>query len=386
MTMKNKNNSDTSKGIYIHIPFCVSKCIYCDFTSYPSCSQTEQQRYFDALKREASLAAVTHEADSIFIGGGTPSSVDAAYIADVLAVIPKRDDAEITIECNPATLTAEKLSVYRNAGINRLSIGVQSFNDDELRFLGRIHTASEAEEAFKMARQAGFDNINTDLIFGFPGQTLESWRATLDRAMELEPEHISFYSLQIEEGTPLYEMFRHDKVEQLTDDVNRKMYHTAADILKANGYVHYEISNAAKPGRECRHNIKYWSMAPYIGLGAAAHSFDGCRRFFNPDELDKYEAAVDLKCQYGSLTQGIEVHENSLEDSITDCIFTSLRLTDGLDINAFKNMFGVDILTLKGDVISRFTSEKYLEISNGKLRFTPAGLDISNYIIGELIF
>lgn len=401
--MEDKNNKNmpaynvgASEGIYIHIPFCLSKCVYCDFTSYAGCGSDEQRRYFDALNREAELYAKLRTADpqnaaaqlpdTIFIGGGTPSTVDASYIAGVLERLPRAQNAEITIECNPAAVLDSRLNTYRAAGINRLSMGVQSFNDAELRFLGRPHTAAEAARSFRRARQAGFDNINIDLIFGFPGQTQESWKKTLDTALELSPDHISFYSLQIEEGTPLYEKFRRDEVEQIPDEINRAMYRTAVERLTAAGYEHYEISNAAKPGRRCRHNIKYWSMARYTGLGAAAHSFDGQCRYYNPDALTEYEAAVEQKQRTGDLTAGSYKEELSVHDRMTDYIFTGLRLTEGLDLELFKQMFGEDLLKLRKEEISQFINDGLLEIVEKKnLRFTGAGLDISNYVIGELI-
>lgn len=400
MENKEKNaapayNARAAEGIYIHIPFCLSKCVYCDFTSYAHCTGEEQRRYFDALDAEAELYAEMRAAgdgrpaaqlpDTIFIGGGTPSSVDASYIADVLQRLPRAENAEVTIECNPAAVLDSRLAEYRAAGVSRLSMGVQSFDDAELRFLGRAHTAAEASRSFERARAAGFDNINIDLIFGFPSQTLESWRRTLDRALELSPEHISFYSLQIEEDTPLYDKFRRDEVDQIPDEVNRKMYSMAVDMLTSAGYEHYEISNAAKPGRRCRHNLKYWSMAPYIGLGAAAHSFDGARRFYAPDSLADYEAAVDRKCCERDLAAGAYIEESSLRDRMTDYIFTGLRLIDGLDLELFQRMFGQDLMQLQRENIERFVNDGLLELNKKSLRFTRAGLDISNYIIGELI-
>lgn len=385
-------NTKAAKGIYVHIPFCLSKCIYCDFVSYAGCSIKQQRRYFDALIREAALvkslcAAPAHRPDTIFIGGGTPSSVDASLMTELLNVLPRRGDAEITIECNPAAVPGEGLLRYRAAGINRLSMGVQSFNDSELGFLGRAHSAGQAELSFAAARRAGFDNINLDLIFGFPGQTLKSWRDTLKKAVSLEPEHISFYSLQIEEGTPLYEKFKRCEINQISDELNREMYHEAATYLKSSGYLHYEISNAAKPGRECRHNLKYWSMVPYIGIGASAHSFDGRRRFYNPEGLAEYEVAVDEKCLRNDITAAAAAEENTFTDSVTDYIFTGMRLTEGLDRGLFYDMFGMDIAAMPGlgEKLRRLEAEGLLELTEKKLRFTAAGLDISNYIIGELM-
>ncbi|MGN1350116.1 MAG: radical SAM family heme chaperone HemW [Anaerovoracaceae bacterium] len=394
-----------TKGIYIHIPFCVSKCIYCDFASFPGCSEAVQHQYFQDLYREAELSGTAgpagqmpsgagaapevfvqpEAADSVFFGGGTPSCVKPEYLAGVLARISCTPDAEITLECNPADLTPQRLAAWRAMGINRLSMGVQSFQDRELSFLGRRHDSRTAVQAVQMARDAGFDNLNLDLIFGFPGQTEASWEATVRQALALAPAHLSFYSLQIEEGTPLYEMFRKEQVEQISDEENRRMYHRGIDLMKAQGYRHYEISNAALPGYECRHNLKYWTMAPYEGLGAAAHSFDGKLRYFNPSDLGAYTEAVRQKTERGSLSAGAQVETYSLQERMTDFIFTGLRLVQGMKLPVFAELFGQDFLQLYGQRTRTLIREGLLEQSGDYLRLTERGLDLSNYVMGELM-
>ena len=414
------NNYDNAKGIYIHIPFCVQKCIYCDFNSSAGCSKTEIENYFKDLYKEADIylsiikdisentaEAASIIADTIFIGGGTPTSVDSRYIKGLIEKFRITDGIEVTIEANPGTITPEKLADYRACGINRISMGVQSFQDEELRFLGRIHSADEACRSFEMARQAGFHNINIDLIFGFPGHNMESWKKTLKTVIELSPEHISFYSLQIEEGTKMYQLFREGMVDQVPDEVNREMYHYAVNVLKEAGYDHYEISNAAKPGYQCRHNLKYWSMTPYIGLGAGAHSYLSRNRFFNPDSLIKYHEAVEEKAvaadyddgeaigtsEYSEgdiyikeiMSSGTEVFENTLEDEVTDYLFTGLRRICGIELDDFRRRFGFTFYEKYGGKIQDFIKDGFMEENSGWLRFTEKGLDITNYILTELM-
>lgn len=455
-------------GLYIHIPFCVRKCIYCDFNSVPDSSYPLQSGYFDALKKEIRLFQKSAEeaesavpaqpfADTLFIGGGTPSSVDLSLIEDLLKElyagwdpVNKKNlpdgsdrcgrktegdfvllgkDAEITMELNPGTADYESLLRYRKAGINRLSMGVQSFHNEELKFLGRIHTAEEAEACFRDARRAGFDNINIDLIFGIPGSTAESWKKTLQRALDLKPDHISFYSLQIEEGTPLYRMFRSDQIDQVSDEENRRMYHDAVDLLKRYGYIHYEISNAALPGKECRHNLKYWSMCDYVGFGVSAHSYlnaetaerlklytgaesadaeesadedisvccgsaddaAGGVRFYNEDDISAYMRRMESESR-GYIPP--EVQKNSLRDEISESLFTSLRKVEGISVRWFDERFrkeGITFMDEFGEKIGKFLKEGYLILEKNetgepeRLRFTLKGFDISNYILAELI-
>ncbi|MGI6206166.1 MAG: radical SAM family heme chaperone HemW [Anaerovoracaceae bacterium] len=430
-------------GIYVHVPFCVRKCLYCDFNSYSGCTDEQQKRYFEALYKEAELLfpggkmsrimnnafgeggslaekeasgdggqrpekrgdggvycdEYGEPADTLFIGGGTPSSVDPRYIARLAEKLPLAPGAEMSIECNPGTLSGEKLDIYRSAGFNRLSIGVQSFINSELKVLGRIHDASTAEKTIMEARRHGFDNINIDLMFGFPSQTMESWKETLGRALSFEPDHISFYSLQIEEGTPFHDMFRSGDLEQVSDELNRDMYHYAVNFLREHGYHHYEISNAALPGRECRHNLKYWTMAPYIGLGAGAHSFYGSTRRYNPSGLEEYCSMIERAYERrgGSVPYYINgageddpaetdfSESENMDDLISDCMFTGLRLTDGIDDREFRRMFGIGLEERFGAQIRKYTSEGLMTFENGKLAFTKRGIDVSNSILIDFI-
>lgn len=451
-------------GLYIHIPFCVRKCIYCDFNSIPGCSQKLQSDYFEGLKREISmfresLSCLAEQdqspgcmtdidpglytervfqekqeipfADTLFIGGGTPSAVDPALVEDLLSHILHpdsdiaenlrktvrllSDDAEITMEVNPATVDPVSLRRYREAGVNRLSIGVQSFCDSELKFLGRIHTSGEAEACFYDARRAGFDNINIDLIFGIPGSGSESWRKTLQKALSLRPDHLSFYSLQIEEGTPLYEMFRRDEAEQVSDEENRRMYHEAIRLLGEAGYCHYEISNAALPGRECRHNLKYWSMCDYAGFGVSAHSYlqypydgilDGIVKEDRENCTGKYEFHSGVRfCNEDGISEYLDrilrgeknirghikpwhMYKNSLRDEISETLFTGLRKREGISLSWFDERFegtGVIFLDEFGQKMASFIDEGYLIFDGQHLRFSIRGADISNYILSELI-
>lgn len=388
------NNSGRA-GIYIHIPFCIRKCIYCDFVSYSACSAEQIRMYFDALERECGLMTEKYAeepyrvlpADSLFIGGGTPSVVDSAFFQSLFALLPLTDDAEVTMEGNPGTLSREKLNAYRRMGVNRLSLGVQSFNDPELVFLGRIHSRDDAIAGFKEARKAGFENINLDLIFGFPGQTMESWKETLRTAVSLEPEHLSFYSLQIEEGTPLYDLFRDDKVVQVPDELNREMYHYAVRFLSENGYERYEISNAARQGRVCRHNMKYWTMEPYIGLGAASHSYIDGVRYSAPDTLEGYLSLVkDLENDGDYISgRGDYVYVNTFEESLSDYMFTGLRLTRGVSIREIEFRFGICFSEYYKKALDHHLNDGTMIIQDGFLRFTDKGIDLSNHILLDFI-
>ena len=368
-------------GIYVHIPFCLRKCPYCGFFSRPPESRAEVNSYVGRIIREIKAAASVYgprRADSIFIGGGTPSLLEAEHISDILSALRSgfviTPDAEISMEANPGTVDSDgaKLSGFRAAGITRLSIGVQSFDDRVLRTLGRIHNAEDAGRTFRAAREAGFDNINIDLMFGIPGQTMVQWAKTIAKAVELDPEHISFYSLQLEEGTPFFEDFEAGRLRELPDEEDRAMYHRAIAELKKAGYHHYEISNAAKTGFECRHNLKYWTLAPYLGIGDTAASYmDGVRfTMMNGEKTD--------------------VHVNSAFDDMSEYMFTGLRLTRGIAYSDFRRRFGMspeeafydrwselDEFFASGALERRVTNEG----ERSSLLITEKGIDISNRIM-----
>ncbi len=392
-------------GIYIHIPFCVRRCIYCDFYSVAEASDDMKKSYFRSLQKEILLfrEEIGKEidagggnwfADSLFLGGGTPSAAGPDLIEELMRCVKSRsadgrillsENSEITMEVNPGTVTYEDLRRYRNAGINRLSIGVQSMNDGELRFLGRIHSAADAVRCVSDARRAGFYNISVDLIFGFPGHTQDSWRRTLYRILEMEPPHISLYSLQIEEGTPLYRMFRADEVEQVADGINRAMYHDAVDILESRGYQMYEISNASLPGHACRHNLKYWSMCDYAGFGASAHSYRKGARYYNEQDIVSYIRRLTASRSY--MRQNVTV--NTEEEERGDAVFTCLRRREGMDLSWFDSRFAgrekLSFLERYGKKAEPFLRDGSLILEEGRLRFSRKGVDISNYIIGRLL-
>ncbi len=387
-------NREQNLGIYIHIPFCRQKCLYCDFLSMASGTEEDllHRAYMNLLKKEIQLTARELPSDSfrvesVFIGGGTPSLVDPALITDLMSEVRASfhlsDDPEITIESNPGTLTPEKLLAYREAGINRLSMGVQSFDPACLKAIGRIHGPEEVLENFRQAREAGFDNINLDLMFSLPGQTMESWRDTLKKALELAPEHLSYYSLQIEEGTPFYRMIQEGTLKQNSDGLDRQMYEEARALFRESGYHLYEISNAALPGRECRHNLKYWSMEEYLGLGLGSHSYICGQRFSNARTHQEYGELLGE----GKLPR-VWTHQNTREDEIGEYLFTGLRKEEGISLPDFQRRFGEEIQQHYKDKwhkINEFIENKQLIIEKDKLKLTESGIHISNRIFVELI-
>lgn len=363
-------------GIYIHIPFCLAKCKYCGFYSQSGVTAMEQEIYIksliDDIKEYGRVYGDRYRVDTIFIGGGTPSILDSIHIEELLYCLRGHfdvtEDAEITIESNPKTLTRKKLLTYRRAGINRLSIGLQSFDEKCLQTLGRVHTAEDFLDNFHLARECGFDNINIDLMFAIPGHTMGIWQDTLEQAIALNPEHISFYSLQIEEGTPFYDMFLKGEIDQIPDDLDREMYHAAIRRFQEAGFQHYEISNCAKPGWECRHNLKYWSMEDYLGIGSGASSYVEGVRF----------AEAPL----------MEFHENTFEDETSEFVFTGLRKICGISCDEFKNRFKKDFWQVFGS--RREELEEYFERGqliedNGVLRLSEEGIDISNAIMAVFV-
>jgi oxygen-independent coproporphyrinogen-3 oxidase len=386
-----KENALKKLGLYLHIPFCIKKCLYCDFLSFEDSSTEMQNRYMKMLVNEVVLKGNLYRkdyiVDTIFIGGGTPSLIDEAFIVALMAAIKASfnvvEDAEITIESNPKTLTKNKLEAYIKSGVNRISIGAQSMDDNCLKQLGRIHTSEDFVENFNVARDSGFKNINIDLMFAIPEQSIEIWKKSLEAAISMQPEHISFYSLQIEEETPYFEMFKKGELNQTVDEVDRNMYHLGIDILKEAGYYHYEISNAAKPGYECRHNLKYWSFDDYLGIGLGSHSFINGRRSSNTKDIKSYME----KCSNDQNPEDWH-HENTQKDSISEYVFTGLRKTDGIDLCEFRKRFGMPIEVYYKEQwlnINKFINDDYLIMRNDKLFLTEKGIDISNAIFVELV-
>ncbi len=366
--------------IYIHIPFCARKCVYCDFLSAPSDKAT-MERYVDALKKEIKLnkdKMAGYKISTVFIGGGTPSILDAALICDILDTLRENasisDTAEITIECNPGTVDRKKLLAYKSCGINRISFGLQSADDTELKMLGRIHTYEQFLESYRLARECGFDNINIDLMSALPSQTLDSYADTLDKVIKLSPEHISAYSLIVEEDTEMMNIVRHNPNILPDEDAEREMYYLTGEKLKAAGYDRYEISNYSKPGFECKHNIGYWKRVEYLGFGIGAASLYRHCRMTNTSEICDY--LEGFSC---------EVEHLSGEDEMSEFMFLGLRMIEGVSEREFKSYFGIDINEIFGVKIDKLIEQKLLEKSDDRIYLTSKGIDISNYVMSEFL-
>lgn len=371
--------------LYLHMPFCVRKCAYCDFLSFPSGAET-QRMYAKRLMEDIDVMGKQYgeiPVETIFIGGGTPSVPDSGLIVEIMEHVRHAfhvaDGAEISMEANPGTVTREKLTDYRKAGINRLSFGLQSANDRELKLLGRIHTWAEFLESFTLARECGFANLNIDLMSALPGQTCESWKETLSRVTDLDPEHISAYSLIIEEGTPFGERYGSEEGRKLLpdEDSEREMYHETKRFLKDCGYERYEISNYAKPGRECRHNIGYWTGVPYLGLGLGASSYlDGCRFTVNPDMKQYLEEKPGMFADIEKLTK---------KDMEEEFFYVGLRMTAGVSLSEFERRFGISAKEVYPGLMETFVKEKAARFEGDRFVLTDYGLDVSNYIMAQFL-
>jgi len=417
-------------GIYIHIPFCKSKCYYCDFNSYAQrdylipeyCKALIREVEFSskglnklygenyktngskALKSNVSsvLNNTVNDCDllyrsedmsygskeirvkSIYFGGGTPSLLPPGYICRIIDECMKcyniSEDAEITMEANPGTLTWEKLETYKKAGINRLSIGLQAWQNRLLNDIGRIHTAEDFVNNLNMAREAGFTNISADLIFGLPGQELDEWEETLERVIDEGIEHLSCYDLKIEEGTVLEKKIKMGEIQPIVDELDRKMYHMAIKKLKSKGLKHYEISNFSKKGYESRHNMIYWKSEEYIGLGAGAHSYFESKRYNNVEKPKDYMYNISI----GKIPAE-NIHILTEKDKISEYIILGLRLVDGINIKEFKHKFGKELSVLYGGNIDILIERGLLCFSGERLKLTSLGLDLANQVFVEFI-
>lgn len=372
----------TNIGLYIHIPFCQRKCSYCDFNSFKS-SEDERVKYIGALLKEIFIQGPSYKdyiVDSIFIGGGTPSVLEGADIVRISKALEENfsiaDNVEFTIELNPNSVKEEKFKAYREAGINRLSFGGQSFNAQELKDLGRIHQAFDIFTAVNLAKVTGFENINLDLMLGIPGQTLDSLKESLDKALTLDLKHLSVYSLILEEGTRLYDLATKTSKINLPDEIlERDMYHFTKSYLKDYGFVQYEISNFSKAGFESKHNLKYWSFEDYLGLGLSSHSKVGNRRFSNVDDLSSYIKAL----AYNNLP----VKESEFltrQDQINEYIFMGLRKTQGFSYKQLEEIFDLDFLSQYKDEIKKNLDLALIDLDNEYLRLTEKGLDLANQV------
>ena len=373
--------------LYLHIPFCVSKCRYCDFLSAPS-EEEYRQIYVERLCRRIRYwSDVIHnygyEIVSIFVGGGTPSILTEAQITQIFEAVresfPIREDAEITLEMNPGTDVKDKLPVYRKLGINRLSMGLQSADNEELKCLGRIHTYEDFRQVYQWAREAGFTNINVDLMSAIPGQTLESYEDTLRKVVDLKPEHISAYSLIIEEGTPFYERYGEGRhADELPDeDTERQMYVRTREILEGYGYHRYEISNYAKDGYECRHNLGYWDRKEYLGLGAGASSLMDHIRWKEPDYIGPSTGLV--------LEEREDFTRLRRKDEMEEFMFLGLRKINGVSEQDFYKSFRVTMDEIYQDKIEELIKEGLLVREEDRIRLTDRGIDLSNYALSQFL-
>ena len=370
-------------SIYVHVPFCVKKCLYCDFLSF-NAGEELVKKYFGALNKEIQVSAEKYrdyEIRSVFFGGGTPSFVDGKYINDCLLNIKENfsvcQDAEISIEVNPASAIRHKLESYRAAGFNRISIGAQSLNDEELKRIGRAHNSKAFYETFENARKAGFSNINIDVMSALPGQSLESYMDTLKRVVSLRPEHISAYSLIIEEGTPFYDM----ELDLPGEETDRLMYHETKKFLEQHRYHRYEISNYAQgKEHECFHNKVYWTRGNYLGVGIGAASMVENVRWSNVRSIDEYIQKID-----NSLEVRLEIDRLDIKSRMEEFMFLGLRLVEGVSIHEFSRLFDKDIFAVYGDVISKYSDLGLLELKTGYLRLTEKGLDVSNTVMADFL-
>lgn len=404
--------------LYLHIPFCERKCAYCDFLSAPA-DLPVRISYIKKLQEEIAYYGAQYgeyQVSSIFFGGGTPTILEGYQLAAILETVKEHfnitTDAEITVECNPGTLTAGKAEKLVQAGFNRLSMGLQSADDRELQLLGRIHNFAQFLESYDLARKAGFQNINVDLMSALPGQTLKSWQDTLQKVTALRPEHISAYSLIIEEGTPFYERFAEDERireegghPQLLpeEEVERQMYELTETFLHTKGYERYEISNYAKPGYECRHNCGYWIRKDYLGLGLGASSLVEHQRFQNTSDLKTYleqeyspqcegqheriAETIQLQEETGLTKTGHHIHIEILDkkSEMEEFMFLGLRLMAGISRQQFEKKFQVTLNSVYGEVLRKLKGEQLIEEVAGYVRLTEHGIDVSNYVLAEFL-
>lgn len=365
-------------GIYIHIPFCKSKCNYCDFNSYAGMNE-HIISYFSALNREIEQSGRLN-ADTVYIGGGTPTCVDVRHIIGVMENVFSSynisEDTEITIECNPATIDYDGLKVLRECKINRLSIGLQSTDNILLKKLGRIHSFDDFKKCFSDARRAGFENISLDLMYGLPQQGMEQWKKTLKEASDFDCEHISCYSLKVEEGTPFAKM----NLQLPDDDTVADMYEECVDFLDKCGYKRYEISNFAKKGRESRHNIKYWRCDDFLGLGAGAYSCMDGKRFSNCCPITDYIKAIEQNKT--AITETITLSD---EDKMSEFVFLGLRCRDGISIKEFELRFGQNIFDVYGMVLEKYIKLGFLVYNKERIYFSDKAFFVSNTILAEFV-
>lgn len=369
-------------SLYIHIPFCKQKCFYCDFPSYASIDYLRED-YVKALCKEIEEKAINYKIKSIFIGGGTPSYLETKEIAKLLKAISKLDleeGLEFTMECNPGALAEEKLKTMIDGGVNRISMGLQAVQNSLLKDIGRIHTFKEFTENFNLARKVGFKNINVDLMFGLPNQSFDEWKESLEIIASLNPEHISAYSLIVEEGTAFYKLWEKNKLILPLEEDERRMYSETKEILKAKGYHQYEISNYSKEGYECYHNKVYWKSMNYLGLGSASTSFIDGKRIKN---IENVKAYIDGIMDDKSIV--LEENENSKEDNIEEFVFMGLRMIEGISKEEFKGRFKLDIYEIYNKEIKKNIENGLLLDVDDRLKLTEKGIEFSNLVMSDFI-
>ena len=371
-------------GIYVHIPFCKKKCDYCDFISY--CGKNDFiEKYVDSVKKEIEHVKIKSEITTIYIGGGTPSYIDSKFIVQILEKIKEKNvaqDAEITIEVNPGTVTQEKLQDYIDCGINRISIGLQTTNDELLKQIGRIHNYEQFLETYKLAKKVGFKNINVDLMLGLPNQRIIDLKESLENVLRLAPKHISVYSLIVEDGTPIANKIENGKLKLPDDELERNMYWYVKNTLELNGYKHYEISNFAKKGYESKHNMNCWNQMEYVGIGTAAHSYRDITRYSNTEDIKEYIKNV----QKGEFEKNRIIHEIQKEDdSKKEFMLLGLRKIDGIKISEFKNKFGDNPIYLYRNELKKLSDEKLIIIQDDNIRLSNKGIDLANLVWEEFV-
>ena len=367
-------------GIYIHIPFCKSRCIYCGF--YSTTSLERRRAYVDALVRELEKRKDylwDERIDTIDFGGGTPSLLPPEEVERILSslfyIYNVREDAEITLEANPDDVSFSLLEAWRHMGVNRLSMGVQTFDNQRLQFLHRRHTAEQAIRAVQMAQQAGFTNISIDLMFGFPNQTLEEWGSDVQKALSLQVQHLSAYSLMYEDGTHLHRMLQRGDIHELDEETSLQMYGHLIDALTAAGYQHYELSNFALPQMQSRHNSSYWHGIPYLGVGAGAHSYDGHTRCYHPDSLNDYLSNATLV-----------IEELTEKERYDEYVFTGLRTAEGIRLDLLEKQFGITFKTYCLQNAQKHIDAGRLVLHNQVLHLSRSGLFVSNDIMSDLMW
>jgi oxygen-independent coproporphyrinogen-3 oxidase len=381
INLANNEKAPRKLGLYIHIPFCRTKCLYCDFCSFVSRNEEEREEYIGTLLREIEARATKeYVVDTIYFGGGTPSLLSVDQVGRILSIVRENfvvaDDVEVTLECNPMTHLddgKEYFGALRTLGVNRLSLGIQSAVDGELKLIGRRHTFCEAKRTFFEAREVGFDNISVDLMFGIPSQTVDSLKYSIGEILKLGAEHISIYSLQLEEGTPLYRM--KEKYDLADDDTVADMYETLVSMMRESGYSHYEISNFAREGKESRHNSKYWRLDEYLGLGLASHSDFSGKRMENTNDMERY---LD-----GSFVENEK--DISLSEREFEFIMLGLRTSKGISKSEFFTRFGIDFDEKYGEKVKKLEKLEYFSQNGQNLALNERGFEVSNMILAQIL-